>query len=165
MQKELITQQGFQGFVDEFNTLVKIEKPHWVKEKEIAAAFGDRSENAEYISAKEMLRNIDKRLRFLEKIINNSDVINIDELPHDRVNFGSQVVVLNQDSEEEKTFIIVGTFETNPSLNKISNISPLGRVLLGKNVGDEVEFIINGTTFYYEILSIKKYRERTEATP
>lgn len=159
MKKELITQQGFQEFVDEFNTLVKIEKPHWVKEKEIAAAFGDRSENAEYIGAKEMLRNIDKRLRFLEKIINNSDVINIDDLPHDRINFGSQVDVLNLDNEEEKTFIIVGTFETNPFLNKISNISPLGKILLGKKIGDEIEFSIKGSTFYYEVLHVKKYQQ------
>ena len=159
MQKKLITQSGFEKFVEEFNTLLKVEKPHWVKEKEIAAAFGDRSENAEYISAKEMIRNIDKRLRFLDKLIKEADVINLDELPHDRVNFGSKVVVEDMDTQEEKTFIIVGTFETNPSLNKISNISPLGKVLLGKKVADEIEFSINGMTFYYEVLSIEKYQD------
>jgi len=159
MQKKLITQSGFEKFVEEFNTLLKVEKPHWVKEKEIAAAFGDRSENAEYISAKEMIRNIDKRLRFLDKLIKEADVINPDELPHDRVNFGSKVVVEDMDTQEEKTFIIVGTFETNPSLNKISNISPLGKVLLGKKVADEIEFSINGMTFYYEVLSIEKYQD------
>ena len=157
MQKKLITQQGFKKFVDEFNTLLKVEKPHWVKEKEIAAAFGDRSENAEYISAKEMIRNIDKRLRFLDKLINEADVINTDELPHDRVNFGSQVVVADMDTLEEKTFIIVGTFETNPSQNKISNVSPLGKALLGKKVTDEIEFSINGMTSYYEVVSIGKH--------
>jgi transcription elongation factor GreA len=158
MQKTLITQQGFQTFVEEFNTLLKIEKPHWVKEKEIAAAFGDRSENAEYISAKEMLRNIDKRLRFLDKIIKNSDVIDIELLPHDRINFGSKVLLVDLQSEEEKTFSIVGTFETNPSENKISNISPLGKVLLGKHIGDEIEFSINKVTYYYEILAIECYK-------
>ncbi|XPV54128.1 MAG: GreA/GreB family elongation factor [Halarcobacter ebronensis] len=78
---ELITEYGYQKFVKEFNKLLKVEKPHWVKEKEIAAQFGDRSENAEYISAKEMIRNIDKRLRFLDKIIKNSDVIDINKIP------------------------------------------------------------------------------------
>ena len=156
MQNNLITQQGYQKFVDEFNTLVKVEKPHWVKEKEIAAAFGDRSENAEYISAKEMLRNIDKRLRFLQKIIDYSEVIDINELSHNRVNFGSQVTLLDLQSNEKKIFIIVGTYETNPSENKISNLSPLGKILLGKEKDDEIEFHVNSTVFYYEILSIEK---------
>jgi len=157
MKHNLITQHGYQKFVDEFNTLVKIEKPHWVKEKEIAAAFGDRSENAEYISAKEMLRNIDKRLRFLEKIINQSTVINTEELTHEKVNFGSKVTVIDLTTDEMKIFIIVGTYETNPSENKISNISPLGKQLLGKFVGDEIEFVINNMNFLYEITSVEKY--------
>ena len=157
MQKNLITQQGYQKFVDEFNTLIKIEKPHWVKEKEIAAAFGDRSENAEYISAKEMIRNIDKRLRFIDKIINYSEVINTDELPQDKVNFGSEITVIDLNTHEKKVFIIVGTHETNPSQNKISNISPLGKILFGKVINDEIEFKINDTTFYYEIIDIEQY--------
>jgi transcription elongation GreA/GreB family factor len=65
--KDLISEHGYKKYLEEFNQLVRVEKPHWVKEKEIAAAFGDRSENAEYLSAKEMLRNIDKRLRFFRK--------------------------------------------------------------------------------------------------
>jgi len=158
MQKNLITEQGFQKFVEEFHHLVQKEKPYWVKEKEIAAAHGDRSENAEYICAKEMLRNIDKRLRFLEKIINNSEVINTLQLTHNKVNFGSKVLVIDLTTLEKKIFIIVGTFETNPSENKISNISPLGKKLLGSEIGDEIEFVINNTTFDYEVISIEKYK-------
>ena len=157
MKQNLITEHGYQKFVDEFNQLVKIEKPHWVKEKEIAAAFGDRSENAEYIAAKEMLRNIDKRLRFLEKIINNSSVINTEELLHEKVNFGSQVTVIDLTTDELKIFIILGTYESNPSENKISNISPVGKQLLGKSVGDEIDFIFNEISFSYEIISVEKY--------
>lgn len=157
MQKELITEFGYRKIVEEFKNLLEVEKPHWVKEKEVAAQHGDRSENAEYISAKEMIRNIDKRLRFLDKIINNSNVIDTTKIPHEKVNFGSQVKVLNLDNNEEKTFIIVGTKETNPSENKISNQSPLGRVLLGKEVSDEFEFSINEQTFEYEVLNIKMY--------
>lgn len=156
MAKDLITSYGYRKFVDEFNHLLKKEKPFWVKEKEIAAQFGDRSENAEYISAKEQIRNIDKRLRFLDRIINNSDVIDIDKIPHTKVNFGSEVLVLDLDSEEEKSFIIVGTYETNPSENKISNKSPLGKALLGKELNEEFEFFINGKLFEYEILDIKQ---------
>ncbi len=155
--KELITEYGYQKFVKEFNNLLRVEKPHWVKEKEIAAQFGDRSENAEYISAKEMIRNIDKRLRFLDKIIKNSEVIDIDKIPHKKVNFGSCVKLLDLESEEEKTFCIVGTYETNPNENLISNKSPLGRALLGKELNEEFEFNINEQTFEYEIIEIKKY--------
>ena len=157
MKKNLITEEGYQKFVDEFHCLVKIEKPHWVKEKEIAAAFGDRSENAEYISAKEMLRNIDKRLRFLEKIINYSLVIDTKQLEHSRVNFGSEVSVIDLKTHEKKIFIILGTYETKPSENKISNISPLGKLLLGKDLGEDVEFTINNQNFNYEITGIKKH--------
>lgn len=157
MQKELITEFGYQNILKEFKQLLEVEKPYWVKEKEIAAQHGDRSENAEYISAKEMIRNIDKRLRFLDKIINNSDVIDTANIPHKKVNFGSEVKVLDLNSNEEKIYIIVGTFETNPAENKISNKSPLGKVLLGKELGDEFEFKINNQQYEYEIQDIKMY--------
>lgn len=157
MQKELITEFGYKKIVKEFKKLAEIDKPYWVKEKEIAAQHGDRSENAEYISAKEMIRNLDKRLRFLEKIINNSTVVETTKIPHKKVNFGSEVKVLDLNYKEEKTFIIVGTYETNPSENKISNKSPLGQILLGKELGDEFEFFINEQTFEYEVLEIKMY--------
>ena len=156
-KEELISEQGFKLFVHEFKTLAHKEKPYWVKEKEIAAQLGDRSENAEYISAKEMIRNIDKRLRFLEKIINNSKVINIDEIPHHRVNFGSQVSIVDLDSNIQKVFTILGTHEINPSKNIISNKSPFGKALIGKEIGEEFEFSINGNSYEYEILDIKKY--------
>lgn len=156
MQKELISEQGFQKFVEEFNQLVKVEKPHWVKEKEIAAAFGDRSENAEYISAKEMLRNIDKRLRFLEKIIDNSVVVVIEGLEHNRVNFGSCVTLLDLNSNEKKEYTLLGTYETNPSENIISNKSPLGKAMLGKIIEDEFELKVGDEIFEYEVLSIKQ---------
>jgi transcription elongation factor GreA len=155
MQKELISEQGFQCFVKEFNQLLKVEKPHWVKEKEIAAAFGDRSENAEYLAAKEMLRNIDKRLRFLKKIIDHSTVVQTHTLNHEKVNFGSEVTLLDLQTEEEKTYIILGTYETNPSLNIISNKSPLGKVLLGRCQADEIELQIQGEVFEYEIIHIE----------
>lgn len=157
MQKDLITEIGYKKFVQEFKKLAEIEKPYWVKEKEIAAQHGDRSENAEYISAKEMIRNLDKRLRFLEKIINNSTVVETTKIPHKKVNFGSEVKVLDLETQEEKTFIIVGTFETNPNENKISNKSPLGLTLIGKELGEEFEFSINNQTFEYEILAIKMH--------
>ena len=156
MQKDLITKNGFEKIVEEFKALLK-QKTFWVKEKEIAAQLGDRSENAEYIAAKEQIRNTDKRLRFLDKIINTSEVIDISLIPHNRVNFGSKVVIEDLNTNENKTFIILGTHETNPNENKISNKSPFGRALIGKNIDDEFEFNINDNFYEYQIISIKEY--------
>ena len=158
MAKELITSFGFENIVKEFKKLLEIEKPYWVKEKRIAAEHGDRSENAEHISAKAEIRNIDKRLRFLNKIINNSEVIDISKIPHKKVNFGSQVTLFDFNENKEKIFIIVGTYETNPNENRISNKSPLGRALLGKELNDEFEFKINENILEYEILKIEQYK-------
>ena len=158
MAKELITSFGFENIVKEFKNLLEIEKPYWVKEKEIAAQHGDRSENAEYIAAKEQIRNLDKRLRFLNKIINNSEVIDISKIPHKKVNFGSQVTVFDFNENKEKIFIIVGTHETNPNENKISNKSPLGKALIGKKLNEEFEFRINDNILEYEILEIEQYK-------
>ena len=155
MKKELISSNGYNKIVEEFKRLLEKEKPYWVKEKQIAAQHGDRSENAEYISAKEQIRNIDKRLRFLDKIINNSEVIDISTLNHEKVNFGSQVKLLDLHSDEIKEFIIVGTYETNPSENKISIKSPLGKVLFGKSIEEEFELNINSKNFEYEVIDIK----------
>ena len=157
MNKQLISEQGYQKYIKEFKNLAEVEKPHWVEEKKIAAAFGDRSENAEYLSAKEMLRNIDKRLRFLDKIINYSQVVQIETIPHHKVNFGSKVAVMDLETDDEKTFIILGTHESNPTKNIISNRSPLGKLLLGKDIGDEIELRINDKTFCYEIIDIVVY--------
>ena len=95
MAKELITNFGYEKILKEFKYLYETVKPYWVKEKQIAAQHGDRSENAEYISAKEEIRNTDKRLRFLNRIINNSDVIDISKIPHTKVNFGSKITLLD----------------------------------------------------------------------
>ena len=156
MQKDLITKNGFEKKVEEFKALLK-EKTYWVKEKEIAAQLGDRSENAEYIAAKEQIRNCDKRLRFLDKIINNSEVIDISLIPHTKVNFGSKVVLEDLDTNEIKTFIIVGTYEVNINENKISNKSPFGKAILGKKLNDEFEFEINNEIYEYKVISIKEY--------
>ena len=156
MQKELITTYGYEEILKEFKNLLEIQKPYWVKEKRIAAQHGDRSENAEYISAKEQIRNMDKRLRFLNKIINNSTVVNIDEIPHEKINFGSKVLLLDLNKNTKQSYTIVGTHETNPSENMISNKSPLGKILIGKELNDEFEFKINEYLYEYEILLIEK---------
>jgi transcription elongation GreA/GreB family factor len=140
-----ITSEGFNLFVQEQKKII-LERQYWVKEKEVAAQFGDRSENAEYISAKEMLRTIDRRLRFLEKIISTSTVIEVPNLINTEVvRFGSSIRLSN-----DKTYTIKGTYEVDIDNNVISNLSPVGKQMIGKEVGDE---IIIGDV-YYEICAI-----------
>ena len=110
-----ITSEGFNLFVQEQKKII-LERQYWVKEKEVAAQFGDRSENAEYISAKEMLRTIDRRLRFLEKIISTSTVIEVPNLTNTEVvRFGSSVRLSNN-----TTYTIKGTYEVDIDNNVIS---------------------------------------------
>lgn len=125
------------------------ERQYWVKEKEIAAAQGDRSENAEYIAAKEMIRNLDKRLRFLENILQTARVIDPTTISNQDVRFGKKIHFSNL------TFIIlVGSYELSIFFNAISAFSPAGKVLLGKKVGESVK--IGG-----ELLKIEKIENAT----
>jgi len=156
--KKNITLKGYNQIVETFEKLKK-EKDYWVKEKQIAATFGDRSENAEYISAKENIRNIDRELFKLNRVLENTLPVDISKRnKKDFILFGS-IVVLNKISdegeEEEMTVEIVGTEEL-VYVQKvsehicISNISPLGKKLLMKKEEEEVDV----NTFTYEILKI-----------
>lgn len=141
--KEPITPEGLERFRQEFKRLYYTEKPHWVEQKQIAAEWGDRSENAEYKEAKAIIRTIDKRLRFLSRLIENSHVINPDDLSTQHVRFGMTVTLESEQGEQSWT--IVGTYESEPANGKISHKSPVGKALIGKEPGDEVE--INGREY------------------
>jgi transcription elongation factor GreA len=97
-------------------------------------------------------------LDFLEKIINYSQVVETNKIPHDRINFGSKVILFDLETKRNKEYIILGTHETNPGENIISNKSPLGTILLGKSIGDEIEFKINSNLYEYEVLDISAYK-------
>ena len=103
-----------------------------------AAAMGDRSENAEYIYGKKKLRQIDSRLHFLERRL--ADVVVVDPLEQSvtDIRFGATVVLEDEDTEQEVVYVLVGEDEIDPSQNRISWQSPVGRALIGKNVDDLV---------------------------
>jgi len=153
--KNIITLEGYDEITSLFSKL-KLEKEHWVKEKQIAAQQGDRSENAEYICAKANIRDIDKRLYRINWILNNTRAVNVkDRKKSDKILFGSTVKLLKDDTEE-LIVKIVGTHELI-YIQKItdclciSNISPLGKRLMRKEVDDDVDI----NSFNYEILEIK----------
>jgi transcription elongation factor GreB len=132
-----ITTSGFQKLRHELSYLLKDERPKLVKTVQWAASNGDRSENADYIYGKRRLREIDRRLRYLEKAIESAVVVNIAEQKNrEKIFFGS-TVTLEDDEGKESTYQIVGEDEFDAKKGKISWISPLGKALLGKKVDEE----------------------------
>jgi len=147
--------EGYDVLVEEFKYLLQVEKPKVAHEKLVAAALGDRSENADYQAAKEKLRFIDKRLFYLNKMIQNSKIIDPSLHKHERVSFGSSVKICNLDTEEEETYTICGVLESEPENALISIHSPIARALLGKAIGDEVKIKLPNAVKEYEIEEIE----------
>lgn len=136
--KNYITPAGYQRLVDELGWLATVERPKVVREVSDAAAEGDRSENAAYIYGKRRLREIDRRMGFLQRRLKNVEVVRPDEARQpDRVYFGATVEVEDDDGGRE-TFRIVGVDEVDAAAGCISWQSPVGRALLGKRLDDTV---------------------------
>ena len=131
-----ITAQGYRALSDELNYLWKEKRPAVTKAVQEAAAQGDRSENAEYIYGKKQLREIDRRVRFLSKRLD--DMVVVDRVPEDqsRVFFGAWVTVEDDDGSEQR-YRLVGPDETDAAKNYISIDAPLARALLKKQVDDD----------------------------
>ena len=155
MQKEPMSVEGYDKLIEEFKYLLEKEKPKVAQEKLVAAALGDRSENADYQAAKEKLRFIDKRLFYLNKMIQNAVVIDPSLHPHERVSFGSTVHLLDLQSDEELTLTLCGVLESEPEHGLISIHSPLAKALLGKEEGDEVSVMLPSGKKEYEIDKIE----------
>jgi transcription elongation factor GreB len=133
-----ITPQGYQALVDEYENLTKVERPQVCKTIAWAASNGDRSENADYIYGKKRLREIDRRTRFLAKRINTAQIVDPLQQKGEIVKFGATVLVEDEQGGQ-KEYLIVGVDEVDTQRNRISWQSPIGRSLLGKGKGDEVE--------------------------
>jgi len=146
--------EGYDVLVEEFKFLLEVEKPRTAEEKLVAAAQGDRSENADYHAAKEKLRFIDKRLFYLNKMIQNSVIIDPSLHNHQKVSFGSSVIVTNIDTDEVETYTICGVLESEPENGLISVHSPLAKAMIGKEEGDEFKVKLPKTTKEYEIENI-----------
>jgi len=146
--------EGYDALTEEFKYLLEVEKPKTAQEKLVAAALGDRSENADYQAAKEKLRFIDKRLFYLNKMIQNAQVIDPSLHDHKRVSFGSTVTLVNLDSDAEEVYTICGVLESEPENGLISVHSPLAKAMLGKEIGDEFKIKLPNGQKEYEIEDI-----------
>jgi transcription elongation factor GreB len=132
-----ITPEGFRRLQEEADQLWRVERPRVTQQVSEAAALGDRSENAEYIYGKKRLREIDGRLRFLQKRLDTLTVVREPPPRRDRVYFGAFVTV-EEVSGERAEYRLVGPDESDPAQGLLSIESPLGRALVGRSEGDEV---------------------------
>jgi len=132
-----LTPEGAKKLATELNQLASVERPRIVQEVADAAAQGDRSENAEYTYGKKKLREIDRRIRFLSKRLDDAVVVKQEEGAHREVRFGARVEVRDE-NEKRSAYLIVGPDEANPGQGKISFQSPLGKALMKRKVGDVV---------------------------
>ncbi len=149
MKTLLITQQGFDDLKKELNELWRIERPEVTKKVSWAASLGDRSENADYIYNKKRLREIDRRVRYIRKSLENLTIVEYRPEQEGKVFFGAWVEVENEDGETLK-FRIVGYDEIFGRKDYISIDSPMARALLKKEVGDEAEVRTEvGTVVWY----------------
>jgi len=147
--------EGYDLLIEEFKYLLEIEKPKTAEEKLIAAAQGDRSENADYHAAKEKLRFIDKRLFYLNSMIEKSQIVDPSKFPHAKVSFGSTVTLINVETDEEETYTLCGVLESEPEIGLISIHSPLAKAMIGKEKDDEFKIQLPHAKKEYEILDIK----------
>lgn len=155
MTKEPMTIESYDLLIEEFKYLLEVEKPKTANEKLVAAAQGDRSENADYSAAKEKLRFIDKRLFYLDSIIQKAQIIDPSVFKHDRVSFGSSVRISDIKTAKEETFTICGVFESEPENGLISIHSPLAKAMLAKEVDDAFQVKLPNEIKEYEILNIE----------
>lgn len=155
-KKKILTYAGLKALEDELENL-KV-----VKRKEVAAKIkeareqGDLSENAEYDAAKDEQRDIEARIDELEQILKNAEVVVEDEVDSDKINIGCTVVVYDEEYDEEMEFKIVGSTEANSLQGKISNESPVGKALIGREVGDKVVVETQAGDITYKVLKIAR---------
>jgi len=154
VEKIPLTRAGHSALNDELKRLKSIERPAVIRAIAEAREHGDLSENAEYHAAREKQSFIEGRVKELSGILSLADVIDTSRLSG-TVKFGANVKIVDENTNEEKTYQIVGEPEANIESGKLNIKSPLARALIGKDEGDSVEVRTPGGEKAYEILSIK----------
>ncbi len=147
----VLTKEGLEELKKEYEELVNVKRPQAVQRLSEARDLGDLSENSEYAAAKQDLAFMDGRIAELEEILNSAKIVT----SHSRrnVSVGSKVTVHIRGRKE--VFTVVGEWEADPSQKKISHESPLGKALIGKSVGEEVEVDAPAGKIKYEIIAIE----------
>ncbi|WP_233383671.1 transcription elongation factor GreA [Methylobacterium sp. C25] len=155
MDKVPVTVRGFAAMEEELKHRQQVERPRIVAAISEARAHGDLSENAEYHAAKEAQSHNEGRVLELESMIARAEIIDVSKLSGDRIKFGATVKLVDDDTEEEKSYQIVGEPEADVHAGRVSISSPIARALIGKGVGDTVEVTTPSGGKSYEVLEIK----------
>lgn len=154
-EKVPITAEGFARLEEELRQLKTVARPEVIKAIAEAREHGDLSENAEYHAARERQSFIEGRVAELEDKISRAQVIDPSKLSGDTVKFGATVRVVDEDTDQETSYQIVGETEADVKAGRIAVTSPIARALIGKSVGDSVEVATPKGTKAYEILNIQ----------
>jgi transcription elongation factor GreA len=154
LEKVPMTEAGFKALEAEIKHLKTVERPRIIRAIAEARAHGDLSENAEYHAAKEAQGLNEAKVAELEDKLSRADVIDVTKLSGDTVKFGATIAIVDEDTEEELKYQIVGDFEADVRNGKLSIGSPIARALIGKKVGDSVEVSTPRGLKSYEILDL-----------
>lgn len=155
MEKLPMTAEGYERIGQEIKQLKSVERPNVIKAIAEAREHGDLSENAEYHAAKERQSFIEGRVMELEDMQSRAQVIDVSKLSGDTVKFGATVALVDEETEAEVKYQIVGEIEADLKIGRISITSPVSRALIGKEVGDSVEVMTPGGGRSYEILRVE----------
>ena len=154
MGRTAITPEGYEALKSELKRLSEVDRKQISKEIGIAREHGDLSENAEYHAAKERQGQIEARIRQLESILSNAEIINPSQMCGERVKFGARVTLEDISSSKITNYRIVGTDEADIDKGTISIAAPLARALINHQVGDEITVRAPGGEKTYEIVEI-----------
>ncbi|SFJ34064.1 transcription elongation factor GreA [Aquamicrobium aerolatum DSM 21857] len=155
MNKVPMTVGGYEALKEELRWRQQEERHRIIEAISEARAHGDLSENAEYHAAKESQALNEGRINELEDLVARAEVIDVAKLSGDKIKFGATVVLIDDETEEKKTYQIVGDQEADVKAGRISISSPIARALIGKEVGDEIEVNAPGGARGYEILELR----------
>lgn len=154
MERIPMTASGFKQLEDELKNRQMIERPRIILAIQEARAHGDLSENAEYSSAKEAQSHNEGRIAELESMISRAEIIDVTKLTGTTIKFGARIKLVDEDTEEQKSYQIVGDVEADVKAGRLSISSPIARALIGKKVGDSVEVNTPGGGKSYEIVEV-----------
>jgi transcription elongation factor GreA len=154
VDKVPMTPNGYVKLVEELRWRQQNERPRIIEAISEARAHGDLSENAEYHAAKEAQSHNEGRIGEVEDLVARAEVIDLSKLSGSKIKFGAKVKLMDEDSEEEKNYQIVGDQEADVKAGRISISSPIARAMIGKEVGDSIEVNAPGGSKAYEILAV-----------
>jgi len=155
MEQFPVTKKGFEKLSAEFEDLKKVQRPEVIEAIAVAREHGDLKENAEYHAAREQQSFIEGRIQTLEAVLGRAKIIDPSTLSGDTVKFGATVTIVNEETDQEFTYQIVGDYDADMENGLISMSTPIARALIGKSEGDSVPVRTPKGKIDYEILNVE----------